>query len=73
MRQVKVQELQGKVFKLASLDDYLNKRGIDDAQMELARRQTRELVDAYVLLEARKKNEKTQVQVASTTPNGERR
>ena len=49
---------------MANLNDYLETRGITEAQMEEARRQTQEYVDAYSLREARKAQHLTQVQVA---------
>ena len=49
---------------MAELNDYLESRGITEEQMEVARRQTQEYVDAYNLREARKAQNLTQVQVA---------
>ena len=49
---------------MAELNDYLESRGITEEQMEVARRQTHEYVDAYNLREARKAQNLTQVQVA---------
>ena len=49
---------------MAALNDYLESRGITEEQMEEARRQKQEYVDAYNLREARKAQNLTQVQVA---------
>ena len=49
---------------MADLNAYLEKRGIADEQMQQARRQTADMVQAYTLREARKAQNMTQVQVA---------
>ena len=52
------------VAPMDSLSSYLEKRGITDAQMEAARRDTREMIEAYNLREARKACNLTQVELA---------
>ena len=49
---------------MASLNSYLEKRGITDEQMQRARRHTREYIDSYALREARKQSEMTQMELA---------
>lgn len=49
---------------MSDLNAYLEKRGIDDAQMERAREHTQAVIDAYNLREARKAANMTQVQMA---------
>ena len=49
---------------MANLDDYLDKRGIAEEEMDEARRQTRAYVEAFNLREARKASNLTQVELA---------
>ena len=49
---------------MAELKDYLEKRGITDAEMDEARMRTQAVVDAYNLREARKACNMTQVELA---------
>lgn len=49
---------------MADLNEYLKKRGIDEACMAQAREQTRAVLDAYRLREARKASGMTQVELA---------
>ena len=49
---------------MSDLNSYLNERGITQAQMEVARNETRELIEAYSLREARMASNMTQVQLA---------
>lgn len=49
---------------MADLNEYLSKRGITEQQMDEARAQTKALIDAYNLKEARKANNMTQVELA---------
>lgn len=49
---------------MTSLNEYLDKRGIGEEQMGRARRDTRAVIDAYVLREARKSCGLTQVELA---------
>lgn len=51
---------------MASLNEYLNKRGVTDEQMRNARQFTQAAIDAYNLREARKACSMTQVQLAET-------
>lgn len=51
---------------MADLNAYLEKRGITDEQMQVARRRTREHIDACVLRQARQACEMTQVELAGT-------
>ncbi len=50
---------------MASLDTYLKKRGITEAQMEAARNRTQAAIDAYNLKLARKACNMTQVELAA--------
>lgn len=49
---------------MADLNEYLNKRGISNEQMNEARLETQAVVDAFNLKKARKVSNMTQVQVA---------
>ena len=49
---------------MADLKDYLEKRGITDAEMDEARARTRAVIDAYNLREARKACNMTQGELA---------
>lgn len=49
---------------MSDLKAYLEKRGIDDGQMERARQRTRAVIDAYSLRAARKARGITQVELA---------
>lgn len=49
---------------MPDLDAYLEKRGIGAAQMDEARAETRRMIDAYKLREARKASSLTQVELA---------
>lgn len=49
---------------MAELNRYLDKRGITEAQMDVARAKTQASIDAFNLKEARKVSNMTQVQVA---------
>lgn len=50
---------------MTSMSDYLERRGITEEQMTVARRRTQAYIDAYVLREARAEGGMTQVQVAA--------
>ncbi len=49
---------------MADLTEYLQKRGISEEQMAVARAETRRVIDAYRLREAREANSITQVELA---------
>lgn len=49
---------------MSNLNDYLEKRGITNDQMEKARRETQAFIDAYNLKQARKASNMTQVELA---------
>ena len=49
---------------MADLKAYLSKRGVSEEEMRVARRHTRERIDAYVLREARITQGLTQVELA---------
>lgn len=51
---------------MANLSEYLNKRGITEAQMDIARAQTQTLIETYSLREARKACGITQEKLAET-------
>ena len=50
---------------MSDLNAYLEKRGIDERQMRIARERTQAVIDAYNLREARKACNMTQVQLAA--------
>ena len=49
---------------MANLNDYLEKRGVSEREMDEARARTQAAIDAYNLREARKACHMTQVQLA---------
>ena len=51
---------------MSDLNRYLEKRGITEDQMAVARVQTQSYIDAYALREARTEGGMTQVQLAKT-------
>ncbi|MBP3894089.1 MAG: XRE family transcriptional regulator [Atopobiaceae bacterium] len=51
---------------MASLDAYLEERGVSDEQMHVARRHTHERIEAYALREARLTQGRTQVELAES-------
>ncbi len=50
---------------MSDLNAYLEKRGIDERQMCIARERTQAVIDAYNLREARKACNMTQIQLAA--------
>ena len=50
---------------MANLDTYLERRGVSEEQMRVARRHTREHIEAYALREARLAQGETQVELAA--------
>ena len=51
---------------MATLQDYITKRGITKNQMDTARQQTLSIIEAFNLREARMASEMTQVEVAES-------
>ena len=49
---------------MLTVEDYMKRRGITDADMQAARERGRAYIDAYSLREARRQSHMTQLQVA---------
>ena len=49
---------------MLTVEDYMKRRGITDADMQSARERVRAYIDAYNLREARRQSHMTQLQVA---------